>query len=70
MSTIKENPETALAIAAKPFLGQLGFILIAIAAVISTASALNATLFSASRLPHQISKTTSTEPGSKNQKKG
>lgn len=58
LSTIKDNPETALAIAAKPLLGQVGFTLIAVAAVISTASALNATLFSASRLSAQISRTT------------
>jgi amino acid transporter len=38
----------ALAEAAKPFLGQLGFKLIAIAALFSTASAINATLFGAS----------------------
>ncbi|MFB6189823.1 MAG: APC family permease [Halapricum sp.] len=57
-ATIKANPETALAIAARPLLGQLGFTLIAVAAVISTASALNATLFSASRLSAQISQST------------
>jgi len=61
LSTIKANPETALAIAAEPLLGQLGFTLIAIAAVISTASALNATLFSASRLSTQIAHTTAGE---------
>lgn len=38
----------ALAEAARPFLGQLGFQLIAIAALFSTASAINATLFGAS----------------------
>jgi amino acid transporter len=62
LSAIKQHPETALAIAAKPLLGQVGFTLIAVAAVLSTASALNATLFSASRLSAQISSTTATEP--------
>ncbi len=47
---IQRNPETALAIAAKPFLGQTGFVLISVAALFSTGSAINATLFSSSRL--------------------
>jgi amino acid transporter len=51
-------PETALAIAARPFLGETGFVFISVAAVISTASALNATMFSASRLSTQISEAT------------
>lgn len=67
LQTIKANPETALAIAAKPFLGGLGFTLIAVAAVMSTASALNATLFSASRLSAQISQATA---GSVNSEQG
>ncbi|MFB6171408.1 MAG: APC family permease [Haloarculaceae archaeon] len=54
-SVIKQHAETALAVAAKPFFGSLGFTLIAVAAVISTASALNATLFSAARLADQMS---------------
>lgn len=57
-STIKTHSETALAIAAEPLLGQLGFTLIAVAAVLSTGSALNATMFSASRLSAQISEAT------------
>lgn len=40
----------ALAEAARPFLGQAGFTLIAIAAMLSTASAINATLYGAARL--------------------
>lgn len=63
LSTLKAHPETALAIAARPFFGQLGFALIAVAAVISTGSALNATLFSASRLSAQISNATAGETG-------
>ena len=46
----------ALAIAAKPFLGQAGFLLIAIAALLSTASAINATLYGAARLSYIIAK--------------
>lgn len=46
----------ALAVAAKPFLGQAGFILIAIAALLSTASAINATLYGASRVSYIIAK--------------
>jgi amino acid transporter len=44
----------ALAAAAKPILGQAGFILIAIAALLSTASAINATLYGAARLSYVI----------------
>jgi amino acid transporter len=46
----------ALAEAAKPFLGQTGFTLIAIAALLSTASAINATLYGAARLSYIIAK--------------
>jgi amino acid transporter len=42
--------EYALAVAAKPFLGQAGFLLIGLAALLSTASAINATLFGTARL--------------------
>jgi len=46
----------ALAEAAKPFLGSTGFTLIAIAAILSTASAINATLYGASRLSYSIAR--------------
>lgn len=46
----------ALAEAARPSLGQLGFILIAIAAMLSTASAINATVYGAARLSYVIAK--------------
>ena len=46
----------ALAAAAKPFLGQAGFTLIAVAALLSTASAINATLYGAARLSFVIAK--------------
>jgi len=42
---IDRDRDYALAAAARPFLGSAGFILIGIAAVISTASAINATLY-------------------------
>jgi amino acid transporter len=42
--------EYALAVAAKPFLGQAGFLLIGLAALFSTASAINATMFGTARL--------------------
>jgi amino acid transporter len=48
--------EYALAAAAKPFMGKLGFSLIAFAALLSTASAINATLYGASRLSYIIAK--------------
>ncbi len=46
----------ALAEAARPSLGQTGFLLIAIAAVLSTASAMNATIYGAARLSYVIAK--------------
>ncbi len=47
----------ALAAAARPFLGHWGFLLIAVAALLSTASAINATLYGAARLSFNIAKT-------------
>ncbi len=47
---IAKYKEYALAVAAKPFLGQAGFLLIGLAALLSTASAINATLFGTARL--------------------
>ncbi|MFY9706290.1 MAG: APC family permease [Desulfobacterales bacterium] len=46
----------ALAAAAKPFLGNLGYTLIAVAALMSTASAINATLYGAARVSYIIAK--------------
>jgi amino acid transporter len=46
----------ALAVAAKPFLGRIGFKIIAIAALLSTASAINATLYGTSRVSYIIAK--------------
>lgn len=53
---ISAASDYALAEAAKPFLGQTGFTLIAIAAMLSTASAINATLYGASRLSYAIAR--------------
>jgi amino acid transporter len=46
----------ALAESAKPFLGSFGFVLIAIAALLSTGSAINATLYGAARTSYTIAK--------------
>jgi amino acid transporter len=46
----------ALAEAARPFLGRPGFTLIAVAALLSTASAINATLYGAARLSYCIAR--------------
>ena len=46
----------ALAESARPFLGSSGFVLIAVAALLSTGSAINATLYGASRISYIIAK--------------
>jgi len=46
----------ALAAAARPFLGNLGYTLIAVAALLSTGSAINATLYGAARVSYIIAK--------------
>ena len=56
ISTLKAAEDSALAEAAKPFLGQFGFTLIAIAALLSTSSAVNATLFGAANVSYQVAK--------------
>ncbi|MGA8266033.1 MAG: APC family permease [Ignavibacteriaceae bacterium] len=53
---IVEAKDYALAVAAKPFLGQFGIILISIAALLSTTSAINATLYGSARLSYIIAK--------------
>jgi amino acid transporter len=55
-SAVVAARDYALAEAARPFLGDAGFKLIALAAVLSTASALNATLYGAARLSYLIAK--------------
>jgi len=47
---IVKYKEDALAVAAKPFLGNAGFLLISLGALLSTSSAINATLFGTARL--------------------
>ncbi|WP_254537289.1 APC family permease [Halomarina litorea] len=46
-SVIQQHPEIAVAKAVEPFLGQVGFVAVALAALFSTGSAINGTLFSA-----------------------
>ncbi len=53
---ITKYKEYALAVAAKPFLGEAGFLLIGLAALFSTASAINATLFGTARLGVEMAK--------------
>lgn len=48
--------DSALAVAARPSLGAAGFRLVAVAALLSTASAVNATLFGATNVAYQIAK--------------
>lgn len=53
---ISATRDYALAQAAKPFLGEFGFKLIAIAALLSTASAINATLFGAANVSYMVAR--------------
>ncbi len=54
VAKITAAKDYALAEAARPFLGPAGFTLIAVAAMLSTASAINATLYGAARLSYCI----------------
>lgn len=56
ISKIISSRDYALAEAARPFLGSFGFQLIALAALLSTTSAINATLYGAARLSYAIAK--------------
>ena len=51
-----EARDYALAVAARPALGSAGFVLIAVAAMLSTASAINATLYGSARMTYTIAK--------------
>jgi amino acid transporter len=53
---IEQGRDYALAEAAKPFLGEFGFRLVAIAAIFSTASAINATLFGSANVCYMIAR--------------
>jgi amino acid transporter len=48
--------DDALAAAARPFLGQTGFTLIAVAALLSTSSAINATLYGSARISYTVAR--------------
>ncbi len=56
LSQLVNARDYALAEASKPFLGDAGFVLIAIAALLSTGSAINATLYSSARVSYVIAK--------------
>ncbi|WP_457640198.1 APC family permease [Persephonella sp.] len=53
---VQKYSDYALAVAAEPFLGKAGFVLIGIAALLSTASAINATLYGSARVSYLIAK--------------
>ncbi len=56
LSTIIKAEDYALAEAAKPFLGVVGFKIMAIAALFSTASAINATLYGGANVSYMIAR--------------
>jgi amino acid transporter len=56
MDKIVSAKDYALAEAAKPFLGVIGFSMIAVAALLSTGSAINATLYGTARVSYMIAK--------------
>ena len=56
LADIIKAQENALAIAAKPFLGSFGFILITIGALFSISSALNATIYGGANIAYSLAK--------------
>lgn len=52
----KKAQDYVLAVAAKPFFGEAGFIIIGVAALLSTASAINATLYGGGRTAYLIAR--------------
>ncbi len=56
LSEAEQAKDYVLAVAAKPFFGQAGFMIIAVAALLSTASAINATLYGGGRVGYLIAK--------------
>jgi amino acid transporter len=56
ISDIVSAQDYALAAAARPFLGSIGFTMIAVAALLSTGSAINATLYGSARISYVIAK--------------
>jgi amino acid transporter len=53
---ISDQRDYALAAAARPFFGQAGFTMIAVAAVVSTASAINATMYGAAKFTYLMAR--------------
>ena len=53
---VHESKEFILAIVAEPFFGHFGFVLVAVAALLSTASAINATIYGSGRTSYIIAK--------------
>ncbi len=56
LGQIIQSRDYALAVSAQPFLGESGFILIVVAALMSTGSAINATLYGSSRVSYIIAR--------------
>ena len=56
LSQVVEAQENALAIAAKPFLGKFGFLLVSIGALFSISSALNASIFGGANIAYSLAK--------------
>ena len=56
LSALVDAKENALAIAAKPFLGRFGFLLVSIGALFSISSALNANIFGGSNIAYSLAK--------------
>ncbi len=56
LSEAAKAKDYVLAVAAEPFFGKIGFTIIAVAALLSTASAINATLYGGGRISYLIAK--------------
>ncbi len=56
-AAITKDSDYSLAVAARTFLGQGGFIMIIVAALLATSSAINATLYGSGRLTYVVAKT-------------
>jgi amino acid transporter len=50
IASLASNPDTAVAVAARPMLGNAGYIIVSIAALLATASAVNAWVFTAMQI--------------------
>ncbi len=60
---VAEHGQTALAVAAQPALGTAGFVMMAVAALLGTASSVNANLFAASGSTAKLAETGTFPPG-------